>query len=170
MLPRQASGFEDYATPVSTHTHTHTHTTPHFPALESTTWQLIVDVVSATALSEDRSTDAFVTLKYGKSKASTAVVDDNVNPEWGEQHLFTLKEQDDQTLVVTVWDKNTMRNKCLGVAEIDLAALANFEPVDEVYPLRAAEAPEPAAPAADGGADGGDGVGATVVNFCWVVG
>ena len=87
---------------------------------------LSIEVVSASNLKNlERigKSDPYVKLKFQGQEKKTKVVDNNLNPEWGETLEFPVAANlsGGESLELTVMDKETLKDRMMGKASISLA-------------------------------------------------
>ena len=52
--------------------------------------------------------DPYCLIECGKDAKKTKVVSSNLNPDWNEEFVFNIAEDDQETVALSVWDKNTI--------------------------------------------------------------
>jgi len=81
-------------------------------------------------------TDPFVDVKLGKARiAKTAVIDNNLNPEWNETFRVEVCHKAD-TLVFDVRDKDHAYTEEIGLVEISTQHLINGQVIDNWFPIK----------------------------------
>ena len=73
--------------------------------------KLKVHVVSASKLKNKerfQKSDPYCMIEYGKETKKTKTIDNNLNPVWKEDLLFNVSDLTNETLAVSIWDKNTL--------------------------------------------------------------
>eukprot|EP00164_Ancoracysta_twista_P002319 GFYU01003064.1.p1 GENE.GFYU01003064.1~~GFYU01003064.1.p1 ORF type:complete len:1232 (-),score=393.53 GFYU01003064.1:193-3483(-) len=104
--------------------------------------QLYVKIIEASGLmNADTSkgqTDGFAQVTVAKKVHKTQVIDDNLNPRWNREFVFS-QVSEGQSLKVEVFDKNAIQsNKSVGLVELknlsDIKRAA--KPIGKWYPLQ----------------------------------
>lgn len=72
--------------------------------------------------------DPFVRFQLGKTKAKSATVYKNLNPEWNEEFLFRVEDIANDVLEVTLWDEDFLgMADFLGYVSIPVADIMSAE-------------------------------------------
>lgn len=72
--------------------------------------------------------DPFVRFQLGKTKAKSATVYKNLNPEWNEEFLFRVEDIENDVLEITLWDEDFLgMADFLGHVSIPVAEVSSAE-------------------------------------------
>ncbi|XP_065648809.1 uncharacterized protein LOC100199111 [Hydra vulgaris] len=74
--------------------------------------KLIVKVINGRGLKNKetfQTSDPYCLVEVGSQKQKTKHVSSNLNPDWGDEFVFDLTEDEVKVLSVSVWDKNTLK-------------------------------------------------------------
>eukprot|EP00051_Salpingoeca_urceolata_P010352 m.126394 g.126394 ORF g.126394 m.126394 type:complete len:1440 (-) comp16680_c0_seq2:53-4372(-) len=98
---------------------------------------LRVDVEACTNLPRTDShgfTDAYVSVRVGRTKFNTSVAKKNCNPTWREGKDFHVNDPNQTMVLVKVKDESFFGNRLLGVATVPISDFGPL-PVSKTYPL-----------------------------------
>jgi len=114
------------------------------------------DLVKADLIGKS---DPYAVVTYGKDKAKTKTIKNNLNPEWDFETDIPIEENGPSNVKIEVFDSDKIgKDKSLGSAVIDLGDLLN-EPLDESWiPLSGTKSGQIKV-SADFSPDSEDGVG-----------